>query len=85
MAGKESEELVLDDLAAYVVSQMEDDVRYVMGSGSTVAAVMQQLELPNTLLGVDVVENGDCAGVGCDGRALLQLVQAWRVPAWSSL
>ena len=56
MAGKESAELVLDDLAAYVVSQLEDNVRYVMGSGSTVAAVMAELGLENTLLGVDVVE-----------------------------
>ncbi len=58
-SGKESEELVLDDLAAFVASQMEPDVRYVMGSGSTIAAVMAELGLPNTLLGVDVVENGE--------------------------
>lgn len=58
-SGKESEELVLDDLAAFVAAQMEPDVRYVMGSGSTIAAVMAELGLPNTLLGVDVVENGE--------------------------
>ncbi len=75
MGGKESEELVLDDLAAYMVSQMEDDVRYVMGSGSTVAAVMQQLELPNTLLGVDVVENGTVLASDVTAEALLQLVK----------
>ena len=43
MGGRESEELVLADLAAYVAAQLEDDVRYVMGSGSTVAAVMAEL------------------------------------------
>ncbi len=75
MAGKESEELVLDDLAAYLVSQMEDDIRYVMGSGSTVAAVMQQLALPNTLLGVDVVENGTVLASDVTAEALLQLVK----------
>lgn len=75
MAGKESEELVLDDLAAYLASQMEDEVRYVMGSGSTVAAVMQQLGLPNTLLGVDVVENGTVLASDVTAEALLQLVK----------
>ena len=35
MGGRESEELVLADLAAFVVSQMEANIRYVMGSGST--------------------------------------------------
>lgn len=73
--GKESEELVLDDLAAYIASTMEDDVRYVMGSGSTVAAVMKELGLPNTLLGVDVVENGELIASDVTAAELLTLVQ----------
>ncbi|MEE2022956.1 MULTISPECIES: ATP-NAD kinase family protein [Alkalimonas] len=75
MGGRESEELVLDDLAAWVVSQMDDDVRYVMGSGSTVAAVMAQLSLTNTLLGVDVVENGQVIASDVTASQLLTLVQ----------
>lgn len=75
MAGKESEELVLDDLAAYVVSQLEDNVRYVMGSGSTVAAVMAELGLENTLLGVDVVENGELIAKDITAAQLLALVK----------
>ncbi|MDP4536427.1 ATP-NAD kinase family protein [Alkalimonas collagenimarina] len=75
MGGKESEELVLDDLAAWVASQMEDDVRYVMGSGSTVAAVMAELGLDNTLLGVDVVENGELIAKDVTASQLLELVQ----------
>lgn len=74
-AGKESEALVLDDLAAYFVSQMEEDVRYVMGSGTTVAAVMAELGLPNTLLGVDVVENGRVIAADVTAAQLLELVQ----------
>ena len=73
-AGKESEELVLDDLAAYVVSIMEDNIRYVMGSGSTVAAVMAELGLPNTLLGVDVIENGQLIASDVTATELLELV-----------
>ncbi|MDZ7904086.1 MAG: ATP-NAD kinase family protein [Rheinheimera sp.] len=76
-AGKESEELVLDDLAAYFVSQMEDDVRYIMGSGSTVAAVMAELNLPNTLLGVDVVENGEVIATDVTAAELLKLVDGF--------
>ncbi|MDX3775230.1 ATP-NAD kinase family protein [Chromatiaceae bacterium AAb-1] len=75
MSGRESEELVLDDLAAYVVGMMEDDVRYVMGSGSTVAAVMAELGLENTLLGVDVVENGAVIARDVTAARLLELVQ----------
>lgn len=74
-SGKESEELVLDDLAAFVVSQMEPDVRYVMGSGSTIAAVMAELGLPNTLLGVDVVENGTLIAADVTAHQLQDLLK----------
>ncbi|EKE84902.1 ATP-NAD kinase family protein [Idiomarina xiamenensis] len=57
MGGKESDELVLADIAADIIESMEDDALYVMGSGSTVAAIMEEMGLPNTLLGVDVVRN----------------------------
>ncbi len=74
-SGKESEVLVLDDLAAFVVSQMQSDVRYVMGSGSTIAAVMAELGLPNTLLGVDVIENGELLAADVTANELLALVK----------
>lgn len=74
-SGKESEELVLDDLAAFVVAQMEPDVRYVMGSGSTIAAVMAELGLPNTLLGVDVVENGELIAADVTANQLQTLLK----------
>ncbi len=77
MAGKESEELVLDDLAAFVASQMEDNIRYVMGSGSTVAAIMAELGLENTLLGVDVVENGQVIAKDVTASELLDLVRGY--------
>ncbi|MEX1222032.1 MAG: ATP-NAD kinase family protein [Idiomarina sp.] len=54
MGGKESNEMVLANIAADVIERMEDEL-WVMGSGSTVAAIMEDLGLPNTLLGVDVV------------------------------
>ena len=48
---------MLADIAAYVVSEMDADTLYVMGSGSTVGAVMEEMGLENTLLGVDLVED----------------------------
>ena len=45
MGGKEDEALVLDDISAYVAELMEDesDTLFVMGSGSTVGAIMEYL------------------------------------------
>ncbi|MEE1672936.1 ATP-NAD kinase family protein [Agarivorans aestuarii] len=54
--GIESEELVLQDIAAEVIELLEN-VQFIAGSGSTVAAIMQELSLPNTLLGVDLVKD----------------------------
>jgi predicted polyphosphate/ATP-dependent NAD kinase len=55
--GAGNEDLARTDLAARVVEDLEDDTWYLMGSGSTVEAVMEELGLPNTLLGVDLVRN----------------------------
>ena len=52
--GKESDDLVLQDIAADVINQMEEQL-FVIGSGSTTAFLMEELGLDNTLLGVDLV------------------------------
>ncbi len=72
-SGVEVEELVLHDIAEFMLENMHDDVRYIMGSGSTVAAVMSVLGLENTLLGVDVVENGELLAADVTAQQLLEL------------
>ena len=74
-SGREVEELVIADIAADVVEQMQDDVYYVIGSGTTVQAVMQELGLENTLLGVDLVKNGQLIAADCTASELLQLTE----------
>ena len=71
--GKETDELVLADIAAYVVSEMDADTLYVMGSGSTVGAVMEEMGLENTLLGVDLVEDQALVGQDLTAQQLLEL------------
>jgi predicted polyphosphate/ATP-dependent NAD kinase len=73
--GKESEALVLDDIAADIIERMEPDTYYVMGSGSTVAAVMEQLGLPNTLLGVDLIKDNQLVAADCTAAQLLDLTE----------
>jgi len=72
---RESEELVLADIAADVVEAMEPGVRYIMGSGTTVQAVMDELGLPNTLLGVDLVQDGELVASDCTAAQLLALTE----------
>lgn len=76
MGGQESDELVLQDMVDDVIEIMdeEDDFYYVMGSGSTLASVMASLNLPNSLLGVDVVYQSECIKSDVDASYLEQLV-----------
>lgn len=55
--GKEDEAIVVEDIAADFIANMDPEMTYLMGSGSTTAAIMRQLDLPNTLLGVDVIRD----------------------------
>ncbi|MEI6859605.1 MAG: ATP-NAD kinase family protein [Shewanella sp.] len=74
MGGIEVDELVLTDIAAEVIENMEDEL-YIMGSGTTVAAVMSELQLENTLLGVDLVQNNQVIGADLGAKQLLDMTK----------
>ncbi|MDF3031294.1 MAG: kinase [Moraxellaceae bacterium] len=68
--GREVEALVLQEIAAEVTEHMATGVTYFLGPGTTVAAVMDELGLPNTLLGVDVVQDGELLAADADAATL---------------
>ncbi|MDF0535430.1 ATP-NAD kinase family protein [Shewanella yunxiaonensis] len=78
MGGREVDELVLADIAAEVIEHMEDE-RYIMGSGSTVAAIMEELGLDNTLLGVDLVQDRQLIGRDLNASELLAATDGFPV------
>lgn len=75
--GKESDELVLQDIAADVISKMDDEL-FVIGSGSTTAFVMEELALENTLLGVDAVQEQELVASDLTEPKLWQLIQTYQ-------
>ena len=77
MGGREDDEMVQEDIAAYITELMEDepDTLFVMGSGSTVNAVMAHQGLNNTLLGVDVVKDGKVIASDVTADTLLSLTR----------
>ena len=54
--GKELDELVLQDIAAQTIAEIEGSL-CVIGSGSTTAFLMEEMGLDNTLLGVDLIQD----------------------------
>ncbi|MDH5484404.1 MAG: ATP-NAD kinase family protein [Gammaproteobacteria bacterium] len=73
--GVEHEELVLQDIAAFVIDGMEDDVLYFVGSGTTPKAIMDELGLASTLLGVDVVKNRELLASDVNEQQILALLE----------
>lgn len=74
--GREVEALVLQEIAAEVTERMADapGVTWLLGPGTTTAAVMEALGLPNTLLGVDAVRDGEVVAADADAATLERLV-----------
>lgn len=70
VSGREVEELVVADIAAEVVELMEEGTLYLIGPGSTTAAIMAEMQLPNTLLGVDAVCDGELRGQDLSAQEL---------------
>jgi predicted polyphosphate/ATP-dependent NAD kinase len=74
IGGWEDPQLAAADIAAWQVAAMEAGHTYLIGPGSTTAAIMQELHLPNTLLGVDVVRDGELLAADADEQRLLHLL-----------
>ncbi|MGC8849640.1 MAG: ATP-NAD kinase family protein, partial [Candidatus Bathyarchaeia archaeon] len=62
-------------IAKYVVEEMEEDVLYIIGPGTTAKAVLQELGLVGCLLGVDVVKGGRLLASDVSERDLIRILE----------
>lgn len=81
VGGREDPGLAAADIAAWQVESMESGRTYLIGPGSTTAAIMDELGLPNTLLGVDVVRDGELVSSDANEDGLLTLFADGDIPA----
>ena len=73
-SGREVEALVIQDIAADIVESMDDHCLYLIGPGTTPQAIMSELNLHNTLLGVDAIYAGKIIGVDLSEVEILSLL-----------
>lgn len=75
--GKESDELVLQDISEDVIAKMSEhqDDLFIIGSGSTTHFLMEELGLSSTLLGVDLVQNHTLIASDVTEQALWQHIE----------
>lgn len=69
------EELMKEAVAARIVDEMHTGSSYILGPGSTVAKVAELLGVEKTLLGIDVIRDGELIVRDADERALLSVVE----------
>jgi predicted polyphosphate/ATP-dependent NAD kinase len=75
-AGAEGQEdAVVRAIALDVISGMEPDSIYIIGPGTTTREIMGVLDLPNTLLGVDVVLNKSLVASDVNEGELLEAIE----------
>lgn len=74
IGGREDVGLVAAEAADWLVETMQPGMLYLVGPGSTTAALMSAMGLPNTLLGVDAVCDGRVLAADADEDALLSLL-----------
>ena len=73
-----SDEAAIESIAYEVTDHMEPDVVYLVGAGTTTRGVMKKLGLPNTLIGVDVVESGKVLENDAYGERILSHIRGKR-------
>lgn len=66
------EEEAIESIAAYVADKLEKDTYYLIGAGTTTRAIMRELELPNTLIGVDIVKDFELVANDVYGSKILE-------------
>ena len=69
-----SKEDVMEAIAEYVADTMQKDTYYIIGAGTTTRAVMRELQLENTLIGVDLVRNFQLVANDVYGKQILDLI-----------
>jgi predicted polyphosphate/ATP-dependent NAD kinase len=69
------DEAAAEEIAGDFIENMQDDCIYILGPGTTTRAIMKQLGLKKTLLGVDTVYNGKLIASDVNEKRLSELIQ----------
>ena len=65
------------EIARYIVEEMDKGVLYLLGPGTTLKAVADELRVPKTLLGIDAVIDGNLVGTDLNEKGILELFDTY--------
>jgi predicted polyphosphate/ATP-dependent NAD kinase len=69
------EERAKDEIARFIREVMVPDTLYLLGAGTTTEAIARNMGIPKTLLGVDVIKNGEIVTQDANERTLSTLAE----------
>jgi len=70
-----SEHESMQAIAWDIIDNMQDDYIYIVGPGTTAKAIMKELQLSYTLLGVDVIQQKRPVALDANEARLLELIE----------
>ncbi len=73
----EEEEEDKEAIAEFFVENVERDVLYLLGAGTTVKKIAEKLGVEKTLLGIDAYYNGEIIARDLDEKGILQLLNKY--------
>jgi predicted polyphosphate/ATP-dependent NAD kinase len=65
---------IKQQIAAHIIQRMDKDALHLLGPGTTVKAITDELGLAKTLLGVDALANGELVGSDLNEEGILSLI-----------
>jgi predicted polyphosphate/ATP-dependent NAD kinase len=63
------------EIAIYVTEEMDPETLYLLGPGTTLRAIADEIDLDKTLLGVDAVYGGALVGKDLNEKGILELLE----------
>lgn len=70
-----TEQNAIRSIAMKVISEMEDGVYYLIGAGTTTRGIMQELNLPYTLIGVDIIKDKKLVAKDVYGSEIMKIIK----------
>jgi len=63
-----------ESIALHVIDNLEDNIFYIVGSGSTPSQVLKELDQPVTVLGIDIMKNKETIAKDVNEQEILETI-----------
>ncbi|TFF83695.1 MAG: ATP-NAD kinase [Promethearchaeota archaeon] len=66
------------EISRFLIGNMKDDILYLLGPGTTVKSISNELNIPKALLGIDAIYNKELKGKDINEKAILELLDKYK-------